>query len=177
MNPGELTPLKLLIRGYEAAGCWLYRYISAIWLLLPMPRGVPGSADRASVTRASGPARFHVRAPGEESDPRSRLSRHPCRTCSAPGYTKSSAGTSELHAQAAPQARGSDMAVRTRHARRGTRHSGRPARGTVIRMPCRHASRSAAGRATRRQPPWARESPGILPSTRRLSGAKIWPGL
>ena len=37
--------------------------------------------------------------------------------------------------------------------------AGRPARGTAIRMPCRHASRSAAGRATRRQPPWARELP------------------
>ena len=37
--------------------------------------------------------------------------------------------------------------------------AGRPARGTAIRMPCRHASRSAAGRAARRQPPRAREFP------------------
>jgi hypothetical protein len=91
-----------------------------------------------------------------------------------PGARKLSAGTSELHDQAAPQARGSGMAsVRaTRGAAPATAR--RPARGTAIRMPCRHASRSAAGRATRRQPPGgpriSRKSidpPGATPATDR----------
>jgi hypothetical protein len=48
----------LLIRGYEDADRRLYRHISAIWLLQPMPRGATGSADRASATRAQRPGSF-----------------------------------------------------------------------------------------------------------------------
>ena len=68
--------------------CWppLYRHISAIWLLQPMPRGAAGSADRASATRcpATRPVPM-IRAPAEESGLRSQ---HPCRPSRAPGHRK-----------------------------------------------------------------------------------------
>jgi hypothetical protein len=130
-----------------------------------MPRGVPAAQIAPPLPGLAARPVSHVRAPGEESDPRSQLSRHPCRTYGAPGYTKA---VRRYIGVARP---GSPASARIRHGRPyAPATAGRPARGTAIRMPCRHSSRSAAGRATRRQPPWAREFPEILPSTRRHPG-------
>ena len=133
-----------------------------------MPRGVPGSADRACATRASGPARSvprEVRIRSAQpvlAAPTQHIRRSRAREGCPPV-------SSELHAGVARK-RGSGVAIRTPTRGAAPAAAGRPARGTAIRMPCRHASPSAAGRATRRKPPWAREFPEILRSHRRHPG-------
>lgn len=57
----------LLICGPETAGCRLYRYISAIWLLLLMPRNVPGTPRKR--TDLAWPSIRHARRDGRRSGP------------------------------------------------------------------------------------------------------------
>ena len=99
------------------------------------------------------------RAPAEESGLHSQ---HSMQTIRAPGANeKPSAGIPELHAQAAPQARGSGRPPGRRGAAPAT--AGRSARGTATRMPCRHvpAARRRAGHPT----------PAILAPGRRAARA------
>jgi len=77
------------------------------------------------------------------------------------------------YTQAAPQARGSGMAVRTRHARRGARHSGppRPRNGNSHAVPPRFPQRGRTGHdASRPGPvnfPKSFHPPGATPATGR----------
>ena len=125
-----------------------------------------GSADRASATRASGPARFPCSA---------RPLRNQTRAASSPGThaehpaptgarEKPSAGTSELHARAAPHTRGSGMAVRMPRAARHRPQRAAPPAEQHARMPCRHVPAARPdGPHNASRPTRAREFPEIHP--------------
>ena len=116
----------LLIRGYEAAGFRLYRYISAIWL--PPAHATQRARQRRSRLRYRGqrPGPFPMfRAPGEKSDPRSQLSRHPCRTSGPPGAPESRPQAHQSYTPGQPRKR-ADPASSVCHARRDARRSGPP---------------------------------------------------
>ena len=106
-----------------------------------MPGGVPAAQIAPPLPGLAAQPVSHVRGPGEDQTRAASSPGTHAEHAALPGTRKPSAATSELHAQAAPQARGSGMAVRTRH-----------------------ASRSAAGRAHTTPAALAREFPEILRS-------------
>jgi hypothetical protein len=125
-------------------------------------------AVAAHATRRAGQRRSRLRYQGQRSSP-FPMFRAPGedQTCAAsspgtyaehpalPGTRKAVRRFIGVTRRGSPQARGSGMAVRTPTRGATPAIAGRPARGTATRMQCRHASRTAAGRATRRQPPCA----------------------
>jgi len=107
-----------------------------VWLLPPVPRSGPDSADRACATKASGPARFPCSVRPARIRPAQPAPRHHAEHPASRAREEPSAGTSELHAWAAANARGSRMAV--------------------------HAPR-AAGRPPQRPPPAERQPHAVPP--------------
>jgi hypothetical protein len=138
--------------------------ITVVWLLPPVPRSGPDSADRACAAKTSGLACFPCSVRPVRIRPAQPALSAPCRTSGVPGTRR--AVRRYIGVTRPGRRKRADPAWPSmRHAQRGARHSGpRPRNGN--RMRCRHDSRTAAGGTTRRQPPRAaraREFPEIHP--------------